>query len=131
MPAEADLDLILTGDPSANDAALTAAETRVPKPVPAAEIGLSARRTDDAPKPLVAVDVAASANETVQIFVEGPTAAWALPVPKPAPSAPAESRRFTFPLDGLPAGADPSKPIELTFTVLKGQRAYEVRTRLD
>jgi DsbC/DsbD-like thiol-disulfide interchange protein len=131
VPAEADLGLTLTGDRSVNDVVLATAEARVPKPVPAAEIGLSARRMDNAPKPRVAVDVAASADERVQIFVEGPTAAWALPVPKPARNAPAGGRRFTFPLDGLPAGADPSKPIELTFTVLKGQRAYQVRTRLD
>jgi DsbC/DsbD-like thiol-disulfide interchange protein len=131
VPAEADLNLTLTGNRSANDAALTAAETRVPKPVPAAEIGLSARRANDAPKPLVAVDVAARADERVQVFVEGPTPEWALPIPKPAPDAPAGSRRFTFPLDGLPAGADPQSPVELTFTVVEGARAYEVKTHLD
>jgi hypothetical protein len=68
----------------------------------------------------------------VTLFVEGPTAEWALPIPKAAQGAPAGHRHFSFDLDGLPPGVDPTKgPFTLTFTVVEGERAYEVTTRLD
>ena len=65
------------------------------------------------------------------LFVEGPTPEWALPIPKPAQGAPAGRRHFGFELDGLPPGVDPKGPFELTFTVVEGDRAIEVKTHLD
>lgn len=131
VPAEGKADLTLGAGASAQEANLAAAEARVPKPVSAAQAGLSVRRVNDAKKPLIAVDLAAPAGQPVELFVEGPTPEWALPIPQPAQGAPAGRRHFGFELDGLPPGVDPKGRFELTFTVVEGERAIEVKTHLD
>lgn len=131
MPVEARLELDVTGAASGNDATLATAEARVPKPAVAAELGLSARRVNDGPKPLVAIELKAPAGKPSQLFVEGPTPEWALPVPKPAQNAPAGQSRFVFELDGLPPGANSKDPAELTVTVVQGDKAFETRAKLD
>jgi DsbC/DsbD-like thiol-disulfide interchange protein len=132
VPVEAHVELTLTGAGGADNAALAAAEARVPQPVSALDAGLTARRAnDDKRKPLVFVDLAAPAGQPVELFVEGPTAEWALPIPKPAQGAPPGRQHFSFQLDGLPPGVDPKGPFELTFTIVKGGSATEVKTHLD
>ncbi|MGA2567820.1 MAG: protein-disulfide reductase DsbD domain-containing protein [Pseudolabrys sp.] len=132
VPVEAHLELTLSGAGGADNPALAAAEARVPKPVSAAEAGLTARRAnDDKLKPLVFVDLAAPTGQTVELLVEGPTSEWALPIPKPAQGAPPGHQHFGFELDGLPPGVDPKGPFELTFTIVQGDRATEVKTHLD
>ena len=132
VPAEARLELTLDRTSGADNAALAAAEARVPQPVSAAEAGLTARRAnDDKRKPLVFVDLTADTGQQVALFVEGPTAEWALPIPKPAQGAPPGHQHFGFELDGLPPGVDPKGAFELTFTIVKGARATEVKTHLD
>ena len=110
---------------------LAAAEGRVPKQVTAAQAGLTARRVNSGPKPLVTVDLGVPTNQTVELFVEGPTPQWALPIPKPVQAAPAGRAQFSFELDGLPPGVDPKGQLDLTFTVVTGERAIEVKTHLD
>jgi DsbC/DsbD-like thiol-disulfide interchange protein len=132
VPVEAHVELTLAGAGGADNAALAAAEARVPQPVSALDAGLTARRTnDDKRKPLVFVDLTAPAGQPVELFVEGPTAEWALPIPKPAQGAPPGRQHFSFELDGLPPGVDPKGPFELTFTIVKGDLATEVKTHLD
>ena len=132
VPAEALLELTLDRTSGADNAALAAAEARVPQPVSAAAAGLTARRAnDDKRKPLVFVDLAADTGQQVALFVEGPTPEWALPIPKPVQGAPPGHQHFGFELDGLPPGVDPKGPFELTFTIVKGDRATEVKTHLD
>ncbi|HEY6024322.1 MAG TPA: protein-disulfide reductase DsbD domain-containing protein [Pseudolabrys sp.] len=131
VPAEGSAELVLAAGDSTHNAALAAAETRVPKQVPAAQLGLTARRVNAASKPLVAVDLAAPAGQGVELFVEGPTPEWALPIPAPAQGAPTGRAHFAFELDGLPPGVDPKGNFELTFTVVTGERAVEIKTRLD
>ena len=80
---------------------------------------------------MVAVDLAAPAGQPVELFVEGPTPEWALPIPVRAQGAPTGRAHFTFELDGLPPGADPKGNFDLTFTVVSGERALEVKTHLD
>ena len=116
---------------SALDPALKAAEAQVPKPASAAAVGLTVRRVNDAAKPLIAVDFKAAADKPVQVFVEGPTPEWALPIPAPAQGAPAGHRQFGFELDGLPPGVDPKGHFDLTFTIVEGDRALEVKSHLD
>ncbi len=130
IPAEGRAEVTFGSGQSANDAALAAAEAKVPKPMKATEAGLSARRVTNAAKPLVDVDLPASGKPTA-LFVEGPSAEWALPIPMPAQGAPAGRLHFGFELDGLPPGVDPKAPFELTFTVVEGDRAIEVKTHLD
>ena len=132
VPVEANAVLTLPGEAGVNDAALTAAEAAVPKPVAAADAGLTAKiASDNTKKPLVFVDLAASTGQPVELFVEGPTPEWALPIPKPAQGAPAGHQYFGFELDGLPPGINPKGPYELTFTIVTGGHATEVKTHLD
>jgi DsbC/DsbD-like thiol-disulfide interchange protein len=131
VPAEASAELALDAGASAFDQALKGAEARVPKPTPASDVDLTVRRVNDAPKPLIAVDFKTSADKPVQLFVEGPTSEWALPIPAPAQGAPAGRRQFGFELDGLPPGVSSKGSFDLTFTIVEGDRALEVKSHLD
>lgn len=131
VPAEGRAELTLTPGDSSQDSALAAAEARVPKQVTAAQLGLTVRRTNGGTKPLVAVDLGAPAGNPIDLFVEGPTPQWALPIPKRSQTAPAGRAQFSFELDGLPPGVDPKGQVDLTFTVVTGERAVEVKTHLD
>ncbi len=131
VPAEGRADLGLAPGPSANDAELSAAEAQVPVPVAATDADLSARRVNDAAKPLVAVDLKTPDARPVVLLVEGPSPEWALPIPKPAQGAPAGRQHFGFELDGLPPGVSPKGSFELTFTLIGEGRAIEVKTHLD
>jgi DsbC/DsbD-like thiol-disulfide interchange protein len=131
VPAEGSAELTLGSGTSARNADLGAAEAHVPKTVPAAQIGLTAKRVSAAAKPKVTVDLAAPAGQAVELFVEGPTPDWALPIPTPAQGATTGHARFVFELDGLPRGVDPKGNFDLTFTVVTGERALEIKTHLD
>jgi len=131
VPAQGSAELAFSGSPSTLEKSLTDAEALVPKRVTAAEAQFTAKRVTASPKPLVYVDLAAPPGVNVEIFAEGPTAEWALPIPNPAQGAPPDRRHFGFELDGLPPGVDPKGPFELTFTVVTGGKAAEITTHLD
>ena len=131
VPAEGHAELTLSASDSALDSALAAAEARVPKQVTAAQLGLTVRRVKDEKKPLVAVDMGSPNGSPIELFAEGPTPQWALPIPKRSQVAPAGRAQFDFELDGMPPGFDPKGQIDLTFTVVTGERAVEVKTHLD
>jgi DsbC/DsbD-like thiol-disulfide interchange protein len=133
VPAEARSELTFASGRTSQDAALTAAEGRVPKSLKLGEGGdlaiRSVRRERDAgDKDRVVVDVAGPAG--VDLFAEGPNQQWALPVPKAVAGAPAGLHRFVFDLDGAPTGAS-YHGAHLTLTAVAGGRAIEVATRLD
>ncbi len=134
VPAEAKLELALTGAGTANETAVSAAEARVPKPAVIGDAGLptirAIRRDAGSGKPRVVVDVAAPAGAPVTLFVEGPTAQWALPLPEPVSGAPAGLQRFAFDLDGLPPG-EKASGATLRLTAVSGDKAVEVAFRLD
>ena len=134
VPAEAKAELMLSGDVTGHDKALAEAEARVPRP---AQLGddapLSIRRVAreaDSRIARILVDVAAPAGRPVELFVEGPTPDWALPLPQPIAGAPAGVTRFAFDLAGLPSDAKTEGAV-LTLTAVAGDRAIEVTTRLD
>jgi DsbC/DsbD-like thiol-disulfide interchange protein len=134
VPAEGKAELVLTDGSSSHEAALAAAEARVPKKTVLGEGSTlaikSVRREDAAGRRRVIVDVAAPAGTRVALFAEGPTPDWALPVPKAIDGAPAGLQRFAFALDGAPPGATYDRaPIALT--AVAGNIAIEVVTRLD
>jgi DsbC/DsbD-like thiol-disulfide interchange protein len=131
VPVTASATLALDESTSANNDALAKAEIKVPMPVSASQAGLTVKRVAGGPKPMVAVDLTAQRGEPVQLFVEGPSPEWALPIPKPAPGAPAGHQYFHFVLDGLPPGVDPNGHFELTFTIERGHQPIEVKSRLD
>ncbi len=134
VPAEAKLELVLTGAETANEAALNAAEARVPKAAAIGDGGTpsirAVRREAGSGKPRITVDVAAPAGAPVVLFAEGPTAQWALPLPEPVAGAPAGLQRFAFELDGLPPGEQASGAM-LRLTAVAGDKAIEAGFRLD
>ena len=81
----------------------------------------------------VVVEVTAPKGAPVDLFVEGPTADWALPLPEPqsvaADNAPGIAT-FRLRLDGLPPGAV-AKGATLTFTAVSPTDAIEVQAHLD
>lgn len=135
IPAKAALDLTLTGQ-VADATTLEKAERRVPKRTSlGARSGnalaiLSVRREPGEPHERVTVEMAVPAGASVDLFAEGPTAEWALPLPEPVGPAQGETRRFTFELDGLPPGAQ-AKGATLTLTAVSGEDAIEVPDHLD
>ena len=133
MPAEGRAELTLAPGDSVHNAALSGGRSA------RAKAG-HGRASWDSPrvaptigtKPLVAVDLAAPARPTDRACSSrARRRKWALPIPKPAKPAPAGRAQFSFDLDGLPPGVDPKSPVDLTFTVVTGDRAVEVKTRLD
>ena len=132
VPAEAKLQLSLTGE-GAEETAIEKAEMRVPRRV-ALGAGerlaiLSVRREPGAAHGRVVVEVAASERAAVDLFVEGPTSDWSLPLPEQT-GIEATMRHFTFELDGLPPGAY-AEGATLTFTAVSGDDAVEVAAHLD
>jgi hypothetical protein len=76
------------------------------------------------------VDVEVAAGAAVELFAEGPTPQWALPVPAAVDGASAGRQRFAFDLDGAPPGAGYEGAL-LTLTAVSGREAIEVSFRLD
>jgi DsbC/DsbD-like thiol-disulfide interchange protein len=134
VPAEGRAELALGGGRSALDDMLGAADASVPKQAKlgdGAPLAVHAVRREGAGEHArVLVDVAAPGPGPLDLFVEGPTAEWALPVPEPVAGAPAGLHRFAFTLDGVAPGANPVGAF-LTFTLVSGANAVEVTTRLD
>ena len=132
VPAAGKAELALPGAPSPHDARLNAAEALVPKPT---KLGADAplairtvRREPGTPRARVVVDVAAPSGvgpPGLDLFAEGPTSDWALPVPTPVPGAPAGLQRFTFEIDGVPPGAK-QDGVALKLTAVAGASAIEV-----
>jgi DsbC/DsbD-like thiol-disulfide interchange protein len=131
IPVEANAELAFTSVASTQDGALSAALDTVPKP---ATIGdpnpLTIRDVKRDGKAGVIVDVAAPAAGEVNLFVEGPTPDWALPLPKPLEHSPPGIKRFAFDLDGLPPGANP-EGAALRLTLVGGERSYEFNVNLN
>ena len=73
---------------------------------------------------------AAPGSGPIDLFAEGPTPEWALPVPEPADGAGVGLQRFVFELDGLPPGAS-ADGATLTLTLVSGAGAIEVAAHLD
>lgn len=103
VPVEAKLELPITGGSGAEDRTLAAALEAVPKP---AKIGddilFAVSGVSRADKLNMVVDVQAPPGAKVELFAEGPTADWSLPLPKPIERKADGTQRFGFELDGLP-----------------------------
>ena len=134
VPAEGKAELLLTGGPSSQDAALAAAAARIPRKVALGQgtaLAIkSVRREEGGGRPRIIVDVAAPPGTTPVLFAEGPAPDWALPVPARIEGAPAGLQRFAFDLDGAPPGAK-YEGAAITLTAIAGDAAIEVATHLD
>jgi DsbC/DsbD-like thiol-disulfide interchange protein len=131
IPVEANPELAFTSVASTEDSALFAALDTVPKP---ANVGdpnpLTIRDVKREGKSTVVVDVATPDAKEVNLFVEGPTPDWALPVPTLLEHSPPGVKRFSFELDGLPPGANP-EGAALKLTLVGGERSYEFNINLN
>src|SRR5207248_3475593 len=132
IPVEANPELSFNSVASTEDNALFAALDAVPKP---ANVGdpnpLTIRDVKREGKSTVLVDVVTPADaKEVNLFVEGPTPDWSLPIPTLIERSPPGVKRFAFELDGLPPGADP-EGAALKFTVVGGEHSYEFNINLE
>jgi DsbC/DsbD-like thiol-disulfide interchange protein len=130
-PVEAKAELTLPG--RADNRALAASEARVPKPAALGQAGslaITAIRREAGARSRVFVDVTASAGAAVELFAEGPTPDWALPVPEPVTGAPPGVQRFVFDIDGVPPGAS-AQGATIRLTAATADAAIEVTARLD
>jgi len=131
IPVEANAELAFNSVASTEDSALFAALDTVPKP---ANVGdpnpLTIRDVKREGKSAVLVDVVTPDARDVNLFVEGPTPDWGLPVPKPVEHSLPGVKRFSFALDGVPPGVNP-EGAALKLTLVGGDRAYEFNINLD
>src|SRR6202045_3819665 len=131
IPVDAAAELSINSVASTEDSALFAALDTVPNP---ANIGdpnpLTIRGVKREGKSKVLVDVVTPDAKEVNLFVEGPTPDWSLPVPKLLEHSPPGVKRFSFELDGLPPGANPDGAA-LKLTLVGGERAYEFNINLE
>ena len=135
VPADGKAELTIDGKGREQDGKIAQSEALVPRP---AKLGaddgglaiLAAKREAGGANPRVVIDVATPANLAVELFAEGPTPDWALPVPDAIAGAPAGQQRFAFEVDGLPPNTKADGAM-LTLTAVAGGRAIEVPFRLD
>lgn len=131
IPVEANTELAFNSVASTEDSALFAALDTVPKP---ANVGdpnpLTIRDVKREGKSEVVVDVVTPDDRPLNLFVEGPTPDWGLPVPKLVEHSPPGVKRFSFQLDGVPPGVNP-EGAALKLTLVGGDRSYEFNINLD
>jgi DsbC/DsbD-like thiol-disulfide interchange protein len=131
IPIEANAELAFASVASTEDSVLFAALDTVPKPASVGDPNpLTIRDVKREGKSTVLVDVVAPDARMVNLFVEGPTPDWALPVPKLLDHGPPGVKRFAFELDGVPLGIDP-EGAALKLTLVSGERSYEFNINLD
>lgn len=106
VPAQAQLSLDVPAGGGAPNAAITAARARVPVPAPMGQTGLGVASftLDRNATPPVLEVIATTRGDKADLFAEGPSEAWALPLPARQPLGDGRTR-FTLALDGLPSGA--------------------------
>ncbi|WP_438276673.1 protein-disulfide reductase DsbD domain-containing protein [Nitrobacter sp.] len=132
VPVEASIELPFVSVASTEDSALAAALDTVPKP---ARVGdpnpLTIRDVKRKGESAVTVDVVTvNPKDDVDLFVEGPTPDWALPIPTRLNRAPRGVKRFSFNLEGLPPDTKP-EGAALKLTLVSGKQAYEFNVNLD
>lgn len=111
---------------------LLAAEARVPAPAKlgaGGKLGVLGATLKRGKEPQAVVDVAVPPNTPFDLFAEGPTDAWALPLPKRVDAKDGRAR-FVIPIDGAPAGGSPT-PSKMRLTLVAGFEAIEVTVPLD
>jgi DsbC/DsbD-like thiol-disulfide interchange protein len=129
VPALAEARLTLDRSKAAGDA-VADAEKHVPRPTHVGAEGPLTITQVRKEAQRVVVDVATPPATPVELFAEGPTSDWSLPIPEPIVGAPTGHQRFAFALDGLPPGAKAEGAV-LTLTAVAGGHAIEARYRLD
>lgn len=133
VPVEAKLELALSSSDGAHEALLAASEARVPQRVSIGASGplaVVAVKQEAGARVRMIVDVKAPDAAALDLFAEGPTTEWSLPLPEPVAGVPAGLRRFTFEIDGVPSGAK-AGGAAVTLTAVTPAQAIEAVAHLD
>jgi DsbC/DsbD-like thiol-disulfide interchange protein len=130
IPVDAATELAFNSVASTEDSTLFAALDSVPKPANIGDPNPLTIRDVKREGQQVIVDVVTHDAREVNLFVEGPTPEWSLPIPKLIERSPPGVRRFAFALEGLPPGANPDGAA-LKFTLVGADRAFEFNVNLD
>jgi DsbC/DsbD-like thiol-disulfide interchange protein len=133
VPVHANAALDLPVADSKQEPALEASEARVPRRVPLGQDGplrILGIHRDNGERARIRVDVASTDPDVTDLFAEGPTPDWSLPLPARIGSPEHGIVQFAFDLDGLPPGAQ-AAGATLTLTAVAPQHAIEVTARLD
>lgn len=135
IPLETSAEVQFSEAVSTQDSALKAALERLPQPArigdagPVAVRGLQFEAALPGGKPRLLIDIAAPPHAAVELFAEGPTAEWALPVPAMTRRTPDGMQRFVLDLTGVPSEAV-LREATLKFTVVSTLGTYEVAAPL-
>jgi DsbC/DsbD-like thiol-disulfide interchange protein len=130
LPVEAEAGLSFSSAASALDSLVATALNKVPKPAGSSEATPLAVRSFMRVGDRVIIDVSAQNPAGVQLFAEGPSPDWALPVPKQTAAPDKDVIRFEFKLDGLPANARGEGAL-LKLTLVGADGAFEYNVRLN
>ncbi len=130
VPVDARSELKFVSETSTEDNTIATALDSVPKPAKIGDPGpLTIRSVRRDGKLGVLVDVEATDKKDANLFAEGPTLDWALPVPKLVKRDASGVQHFAFDLDGLPPGTSPDNAA-LKLTLASGDKAYEYNVNL-
>ncbi len=131
VPVEANAELKFISESSTEDNNISVALDAVPKPAKIGDPGnLIIRDVKRDGKIGVLVDVVAKDGKDANLFAEGPTPDWALPVPKLVKHEPGGIQRFAFDLDGLPSGVSVDNAmLKLTLAGSSGASEYNVNLK--
>ena len=134
VPAQTKAGLALMRGQTGQEAALAAAEARVPRNVAlgaGASLAVrSVRRQEGGDRPHLVVDVAVPRGASVDLFAEGPNEQWAMPLPVAVEGAGSGLQRFMLELDGAPPDAKYEGAL-VKLTVVTDGEAIEVPIPLD
>lgn len=130
LPVEAEAELAFTSSASALDSIVATALNKVPKPVGTAEATPIALKSFQRVGDRVIVAIAAQNTTGLELYAEGPTPDWSLPVPRRIDSDDKDLTRFEFQLDGLPPNTKPEGAL-LKLTVVGADGAFEYNVRLN
>ena len=129
VPVQATAELKFPKTSSATNVPLAAALQSVPKQAKLGEGDLTIRAVRREGDKKVIVEAKVPQGGTADLFVEGPTHHWALPLPVATDTPASGLWHFAFNLDGLPEGAKASGAM-LKFTLVSPGRAYEYNVAL-
>lgn len=130
VPVHAAGEVAFTANPSIQAGPLASALQSVPRPAKVGEGDLTIRSINREGDKGVVVNVAAPPQSPADLFVEGPNAHWALPVPKLTQRQSDGTSRFTFDLDGVPPG-ETTSGAQLKFTLVGAGQSFEFHHKLN
>ena len=132
IPASAKVAIDIPPGSGKRQPALDAAEALVPSTAKLAGDALPrviAAKLEPGKPPRALIEVAVTPGKPFDLFAEGPSGDWALPLPKLIEHKDGRAR-FAIPIEGAPSGASP-RPAKVRLTLVSGSKAVESLVPLD